>query len=136
MLELIRLCNIENNKLKDNDMLLKFSKNNHCPYCSSSKICKIVLQVKHNNLDVVYAATNYSLKPILVLHMVRNQQHYGKNTLNYFHQVYYFVRLLKKMENQISLPTAFYQRYKIYDMLLLQRYLVKNSILITDENRT
>jgi len=39
-LELIRLCNIENNKSKDNEYLNRLSNNHHCPYCVSNKICK------------------------------------------------------------------------------------------------
>jgi hypothetical protein len=40
ILELIRLCNIENNKSKENEYLLKLSNNHHCPHCGSNKICK------------------------------------------------------------------------------------------------
>ena len=32
-LELIRLCNIENNKSKENECLLKLENNYKCPYC-------------------------------------------------------------------------------------------------------
>ena len=39
-LKLIRLCNIENNKSKENEYLLKLSNNYHCPHCNSNKICK------------------------------------------------------------------------------------------------
>ena len=38
-LELIRLCNINDNQ-KMNDCLNKLSNNHHCPYCNSNKICK------------------------------------------------------------------------------------------------
>ena len=39
-LELIRLCNIENNKTKESIILLKLANNYKCPYCGSNKICK------------------------------------------------------------------------------------------------
>ena len=35
-LELIRLCNIENNKSKENEYLLKLSNNYYCPHCNSN----------------------------------------------------------------------------------------------------
>ena len=39
-LELIRLCNVENDKLKIDKMYLQLNNNHHCPHCSSNKICK------------------------------------------------------------------------------------------------
>ena len=62
-LELIRLCNIENNKSKENEYLLKLSNNHNCPYCNSNKIkkngfiCGKIKQFKCNN-----CGKNYSTK--------------------------------------------------------------------------
>ena len=39
-LELIRLCNVENDKLKIDKMYLQLNNNHHCPHCGSNKICK------------------------------------------------------------------------------------------------
>ena len=39
-LELIRLCNVENDKLKIDKVYLQLNNNHHCPHCCSNKICK------------------------------------------------------------------------------------------------
>ena len=54
-LELIRLCNIENNKTKESITLLKLKNNYHCHYCHSNDIYKTDILVNHNNLDAITA---------------------------------------------------------------------------------
>ena len=39
-LELLMLCNLENNKTNEQNTYLKLSNNHLCPHCGSNKICK------------------------------------------------------------------------------------------------
>ena len=39
-LELIRLCNVENDKLKIDKVYLQLNNNHRCHHCGSNKICK------------------------------------------------------------------------------------------------
>ena len=61
-LELIRLCNIENNKSKGNDILLKLSNNHHCPYCNINKICKNGKTGKAQQFKCHNCNKNYSIR--------------------------------------------------------------------------
>ena len=61
-LELIRLCNIENNKTKESLILLKLKNNYHCPYCQSNKICKNGRTGKAQQFRCNNCGKNYSIK--------------------------------------------------------------------------
>ena len=48
-LELIRLCNVENNKSQEASVLLKFANNYKCPFCDSNHVVKTDQRGKQQN---------------------------------------------------------------------------------------
>ena len=120
-LELIRLCNIENNKSKENEYLLKLSNNHHCPYCNSNKICKNgsnhskgvrIQKFKCNNCN-----KNYTIKTNTIFYYTHKNIEIWQEYIELFSQGLSLRKIVEKMNNQISLPTAFYWRHKILKVL-------------------
>ena len=60
---------------------------------------------------------NYTIRTNTIWQIHINQQKFEWNILGYFHKVYQFVRLLKKMDKKINLKTSFYWRHKILKVL-------------------
>ena len=137
-LELIRLCNIENNKSKENEYLLKLSNNHHCPHCGSNKICKNDFtgkaqkfrcnnchknkkngkalgkypQFKCNNCN-----KNYSIKTNTIFYHSKKNIELWQEYIELFAEGLSLRKIVEKLDNKISLPTAFYWRHKILKVL-------------------
>ena len=120
-LELIRLCNLENNKTNEQNIYLKLSNNHHCPYCNSNKICKNgsnhskcvrIQKFKCNNCN-----KNYTIKTNTIFYWSRKNIKLWQEYIELFSQGLSLRKIVEKMNNSISLPTAFYWRHKILKVL-------------------
>ena len=120
-LELIRLCNIENNKSKDNECFLKLSNNHHCPYCESNKICKNgstyskgvrIQKFKCNNCN-----KNYTIKTNTIFYYTHKSIEVWQEYIELFSQGLALRKIVEKMDKKINLKTAFYWRHKILKVL-------------------
>ena len=117
-LELIRLCNIENNKSKDNDILLKLSNNHHCPYCNSNKIKKNgFIQGKIQQFKCHNCNKNYSIRTNTIFYHSKKNIKLWQEYIELFSQGLALRKIVEKLDNKISLPTAFYWRHKILKVL-------------------
>ena len=120
-LELIRLCNIENNKSKDNDILLQPSNNHHWPYCNSNKIKKNgsngykghkTQKFKCHNCN-----KNYSIKTNTCFAYSKKSIQLWQEYIELFSQGLALRKIVEKMNKNISYPTSFYWRHKILKVL-------------------
>ena len=116
-LELIRLCNINDNQ-KIDDYFNKLSNNHHCPYCNSNKIKKNgkalgeYPQFKCNN-----CGKNYSTKTNTIFYYTHKSIKLWKKYIELFSQGLALRKIVVELDNKISLPTAFYWRHKIIKVL-------------------
>ena len=117
-LELIRLCNLENSKSKVNVAYSKLSNNHHCPYCNSNKIkkngfiCGKIQQFKCHNCN-----KNYSIRTNTIFYYSKKNIQLWQEYIELFSQGLSLRKIVEKLNNQISLPTAFYWRHKILKVL-------------------
>ena len=120
-LELIRLCNIENNKSKDNEYLNRLSNNHHCPYCVSNKICKNgsnhskgvrIQKFRCNNCH-----KNYTIKTNTIFYYTHKSIEIWQEYIELFSQGLSLRKIVEKMDKKINLKTAFYWRHKILKVL-------------------
>ena len=120
-LELIRLCNIENNKSKDNEYLNQLSNNHHCPYCGSNKICKNgsnhskgvrIQKFRCNNCH-----KNYTIKTNTIFYYTHKSIEIWQEYIELFSQGLSLRKIVEKMDKKINLKTAFYWRHKILKVL-------------------
>ena len=116
-LELIRLCNIENNKTKESIILLKLANNYKCPYCGSNKICKNGHTGKSQQFRCNACKKNYSSKTNTIFFHTRKTIELWQEYIELFSQGLSLRKIVEKMNNSISLPTAFYWRHKILKFL-------------------
>ena len=116
-LELIRLCNIENNKSKENEYLLKLSNNYRCPYCGSNKICKNGFTGKAQQFRCNACKKNYSIRTNTIFFQTHKSIELWQEYIELFSQGLSLRKIVEKMDNKISLPTAFYWRHKILKVL-------------------
>ena len=116
-LELIRLCNTENNKSKDNDILLKLSNNHHCPHCNSNKICKNGFTGKAQQFRCNNCKKNYSIRTNTIFFHTRKSIQLWQEYIELFSQGLALRKIVEKMDNKINLKTAFYWRHKILKVL-------------------
>ena len=87
-LQLIHLCNIENDKCKIDKVYLQFKNNYHCLHCGSNKIKKT--EHLHINIHNSFAEIAIKLTQSGQTQYFTTQKktfHSGKNTLNYFYRV-------------------------------------------------
>ena len=96
----MRLCNIENDKTKENRILLKLHNNHHCPYCNSNKIKK-----------------NYGIRTNTIFFHTRKSIQLWQEYIELFSQGLALRKIVEKMDNKINLKTAFYWRHKILKVL-------------------
>ena len=119
-LELIRLCNINDNQ-KMNDCLNKLSNNHHCPYCNSNKICKNGSNSYKGNKIQKFICNNchknYSIKTNTIWQNTHKSIELWQEYIELFSQGLSLRKIVEKMNNSISLPTAFYWRHKILKVL-------------------
>ena len=117
-LELIRLYNIENNKSKDNDILLKLSNNHHCPYCNSNKIKKNGKALgKYPQFKCNNCKKNYSIRTNTIFFHTRKTIEIWQEYIELFSQGLVLRKIVEKMDKKINLKTAFYWRHKILKVL-------------------
>ena len=60
-LELIRLCNINDNQ-KIDDCFNKLSNNHHCPYCNSKDITSVIYLYRYNDNNTFVKKNNDEVK--------------------------------------------------------------------------
>ena len=111
-LELIRLCNTENNKSKENEYLLKLSNNYRCPYCSSNKICKNGFTGKAQQFRCNACKKNYSIRTNTIFCKSKKSIKLWQEYIELFSKSLSLYKIVAKMDNKISVPTAFYWRHK------------------------
>ena len=116
-LELIRLCNIENNKAKENEYLLKLSNNYRCPYCGSNKICKNGFTGKAQQFRCNACKKNYSIRTNTIFFQTHKSIELWQKYIELFSQGLALRKIVEKLNNKISLPTAFFWRHKILKVL-------------------
>ena len=116
-LELIRLCNIENNKTKENLILLKLKNNYQCPYCQSNKVCKNGRTGKAQQFRCNACKKNYSIRTNTIFFHTRKTIELWQEYIEYFSQGLSLRKIVEKMDKKISLPTAFYWRHKILEVM-------------------
>ena len=116
-LELIRLCNTENNKSKENEYLLKLSNNYRCPYCSSNKICKNGFTGKAQQFRCNACKKNYSIRTNTIFFHTRKSIQLWQEYIELFSQGLALRKIVEKMDNKINLKTAFYWRHKILEVM-------------------
>jgi transposase-like protein len=116
-LELIRLCNIENNKSKDNDILLKINNNHHCPHCHSNKICKNGFTGKAQQFRCNACKKNYSIRTNTIFCHSKKDIKLWQEYIELFSQGLSLRKIVDAMDGKIKLQTAFYWRHKILKVL-------------------
>ena len=117
-LELIRLCNIENNKSKENEYLLQLSNNHHCPHCNSNHIVKN--GTAHKTIPQFLCRDCkkcYTIRTNTIFYYSKKNIKLWQEYIELFSQGLSLRKIVEKMNNQISLPTAFYWRHKILKVL-------------------
>ena len=116
-LELIRLCNIENNKTKESIILLKLKNNYRCPYCSSNNICKNGHTGKSQQFRCNNCHKNYSSKTNTIFFHTRKTIELWQEYIELFSQGLSLRKIVEKMDGKISYPTSFYWRHKILEVM-------------------
>ena len=116
-LELIRLCNIENNKTKESIILLKLKNNYRCPYCGSNNICKNGHTGKSQQFRCNNCHKNYSSKTNTIFFHTRKTIELWQEYIELFSQGLSLRKIVEKMNNKISYPTSFYWRHKILEVM-------------------
>ena len=116
-LELIRLCNIENNKSKENEYLLKLSNNHHCPHCGSKKICKNGFTGKAQQFRCNNCKKNYSIRTNTIFFHTRKSIQLWQEYIKLFSQGLALRKIVEKMNKKINLKTAFFWGHKILKVL-------------------
>ena len=114
---MIRLCNIENNKTKENLILLKLKNNYQCPYCQSNKVCKNGRTGKAQQFRCNACKKNYSIRTNTIFFHTRKTIELWQEYIEYFSQGLSLRMIVEKMDKKISLPTAFYWRHKILEVM-------------------
>ena len=120
-LELIRLCNIENNKSKENEYLLKLTNNFKCHCCGSNKICKNGSNhsngVRIQKFRCNACKKNYTIRTNTIFYWSRKNIKLWQQYIELFSKGLSLRNIVAEMDNQISLPTAFFWRHKILKVL-------------------
>ena len=116
-LKLIRLCNIENSKSKDNEYLNQLSNNYKCPYCNSNKIKKNGFTTKAQQFKCHNCNKNYSIRTNTIFYYSKKSIQVWQEYIELFSQGLALRKIVEKMDNKINLKTAFYWRHKILKVL-------------------
>ena len=117
-LELIRLCNVENTKLKIDNIYLQFNNNHHCPYCNSNKIKKNGKALgKYPQFKCNNCKKNYSIRTNTIFFHTRKSIQLWQEYIELFSQGLALRKIVEKMDNKINLKTAFFWRHKILKVL-------------------
>jgi transposase-like protein len=117
-LKVIQMCNNENNKIKMEDIYNKLSNNYKCPHCGSNKICKNgFLHNKYQQFKCHNCNKNYSIRTNTIFCKSKKNIQLWQEYIELFSQGLSLRKIVEKMDNSISLPTAFYWRHKILKVL-------------------
>lgn len=117
-LKVIQMCNSENNKIKMEDIYNKLSNNYKCPHCGSNKICKNgFLHNKYQQFKCHNCNKNYSIRTNTIFCKSKKNIQLWQEYIELFSQGLSLRKIVEKMDNSISLPTAFYWRHKILKVL-------------------
>ena len=117
-LELIRLCNLENNKLQIDKVYLQFNNNHHCPHCHSNKICKNgFLHGKYQQFKCNDCKKNYSIRTNTIFCHSKKDIKLWQEYIELFSQGLSLRKIVEEMDGKIKLQTAFYWRHKILKVL-------------------
>lgn len=116
--EVIRLCNIENNKSKENDILLKLSNNFKCPHCQSTNIVKN--GIAHKTIPQFKCKDckkTYTIRTNTIFHYSKKNTKLWQEYIALFSQGLSLRKIVEKMDKKISLPTSFYWSHKILKVM-------------------
>ena len=116
-MELIRLCNLENNKTNEQNIYLKLSNNHHCPHCGSNKICKNGFTGKAQQFRCNNCHKNYSIRTNTIFFHTRKSIDLWQEYIELFSQGLSLRKIVEKMDGKIKLQTAFFWRHKILKVL-------------------
>ena len=117
-LELIRLCNVENDKLKIDKVYSQLNNNHHCPHCGSNKICKNgFLHGKYQQFKCNDCKKNYSIRTNTIFCHSKKDIKLWQEYIELFSQGLSLRKIVEKMDGKIKLQTSFYWRHKILKFL-------------------
>ena len=114
-LELIRLCNLENNKTNEQNIYLKLSNNHHCPHCNSNKICKNGHAGKYQQFRCNACKKNYTIRTGTIFQGTHKSIEVWQEYIELFSQGKSLPYISKTMK--INIKTAFFWRHKILKVL-------------------
>ena len=114
-LELIMLCNLENNKTNEQNIYLKLSNNHHCPHCNSNKICKNGHAGKYQQFRCNACKKNYTIRTGTIFQGTHKSIEVWQEYIELFSQGKSLPYISKTMK--INIKTAFFWRHKILKVL-------------------
>ncbi len=107
-----------NNKIKIDDIYNKLSNNYKCPHCGSNKICKNgFIHNKYQQFKCHNCYKSYSIRTNTIFCKSKKNIKLWQEYIELFSQGLSLRKIVEKMNNDISLPTAFYWRHKILKVL-------------------
>ena len=115
---LIQLLLNEKKKVKNNGDLLKLSNNFKCPHCQSTKINKN--GTAHKNLPQFICRNckkTYTIRTNTIFYYSKKNIALWREYIELFSQGLALRKIVIEMNNKISLPTAFYWRHKILEVM-------------------
>ena len=117
-LELIRLCNIENDKCKIDKIYLSFKNNHHCPHCGSNKINKNGTSThKYPQFICRNCHKTYTIRTNTIFYYSKKNIKVWQEYIELFSQGLSLRKIVEKMDGKISYPTSFYWRHKILEVM-------------------
>ena len=116
-LQLIQMCNNENSREDGKDFYNNLTNNHHCPHCCSNKICKNGHAGKYQQFRCNACKKNYTIRTSTIWQNTHKSIKLWQEYIELFSQGLSLRKIVEKMDNKISLPTAFYWRRKILKFL-------------------
>ena len=115
---LIQLLLNEKKKVRNDGDLLKLQNNYRCPHCQSTKINKN--GTAHKNLPQFICRNckkTYTIRTNTIFYYSKKNIQLWREYIELFSQGLSLRKIVEKMNNKISLPTAFYWRHKILEVM-------------------
>ena len=117
-LQLIHLCNIENDKCKIDKVYLQFKNNHHCPHCGSNKINKNGTSThKYPQFICRNCHKTYTIRTNTIFYYSKKNIKVWQEYIELFSQGLSLRKIVEKMDKKISYPTSFYWRHKILEVM-------------------
>ena len=117
-LQLIHLCNIENDKCKIDKVYLQFKNNYHCPHCGSNKINKNGTSThKYPQFICRNCHKTYTIRTNTIFYYSKKNIKVWQEYIELFSQGLSLRKIVEKMNKKISYPTSFYWRHKILEVM-------------------